>query len=266
VSSGSVAESVEEVRASGGSYHLLGASSAGDFIEYSLDVPQSGAYRLLSRGTNHPGRGIYQLFVNGESLGEPVDWYAPELVYNEATLGKVVLTAGSHILRFECSGKNESSANFKLGLDSLSMVYIGADVVTLYSEFQKLHFSEQEREDLEVAGPMADPDGDRLSNLYEYAFGLDPRLVNLDEVSLELDRVAGGERMDVRAQFPWSDGPTDLNYKVEHSANLVDWQVLPAEQVGDAYYFGVRRMDLRSSLESKEDTSSFVRLKVEASD
>ncbi len=44
-----------------------------------------------------------------------------------------------------------------------------------FSEWQALHFTEAERNDPNISGPLADPDGDGLVNQAEFAFGTLPR-------------------------------------------------------------------------------------------
>jgi len=50
--------------------------------------------------------------------------------------------------------------------------------VGTYDSWRSSHFSAAERADDRISGPLADPDGDSIKNLMEYALGLDPHTPN----------------------------------------------------------------------------------------
>ncbi|MFT6573170.1 MAG: alpha-tubulin suppressor-like RCC1 family protein/sugar lactone lactonase YvrE [Akkermansiaceae bacterium] len=82
-----------------------------------------------------------------------------------------------------------------------------------------------------ISGPQADPDCDGMSNLMEYAFGLDPGVKSFEGVPVvALD--SGFLAITYNRQI----GDPDLTYQVEWSGNLVDWsdvgvteEILPGE-------------------------------------
>lgn len=116
------------------------------------------------------------------------------------------------------------------------------------ARWQAEHFSGSELESPEIAGISADPDGDGLSNLIEYAFGLDPRSgtpaahppgLGLPVHSREF---SGGNWWQV-VDFPRrrSDGAlAPLQYSAEFSTDpaatewLTDGEESVAEFTGDA--------------------------------
>jgi len=65
--------------------------------------------------------GQYQVRLDGRTLGEPVDAYAPALDTTGvvAPLGAVDLDGGPHRLRLEIVGKNEASAGHFIGWHSI---------------------------------------------------------------------------------------------------------------------------------------------------
>jgi len=49
-----------------------------------------------------------------------------------------------------------------------------------FDAWRKEHFSEEELQDPNISGPDADPDGDGIPNLMEYAMGLDPKVKDVN--------------------------------------------------------------------------------------
>lgn len=112
--------------ANGGQWHELAASGPGDWVEYLVEVPSAGRYRIGSVVKQHKARGIAQLLVEGEPLGGPVDQYLPPsdgaYRYLESDHGVVeIAAAGPVTLRFEVVGKNAGASAHKLAVDYLSI-------------------------------------------------------------------------------------------------------------------------------------------------
>lgn len=78
------------------------------------------------------------------------------------------------------------------------------------------HFSAAERRDPSLGTLAADPDGDGLPNLLEYALRLDPRVPNPSPLSL----ATGAQRL--RLTFPRRADP-GLRYSVQASPDLATW-------------------------------------------
>jgi hypothetical protein len=82
----------------------------------------------------------------------------------------------------------------------------------------------------ENAAPDADPDGDGLSNLLEYAFGLDPLVANRQggpEARLGSDRLQLKFRRNLNAD--------DVNYRVLASVDLLNWTEIAAATGGASF-------------------------------
>ncbi len=92
------------------------------------------------------------------------------------------------------------------------------EVTTSAQSWITTHFTESELDDEAISGPTADPDGDGLTNLLEYALGLDPRspdTTGLPEMSTtETDWVYTYTRPVDR---------DDITYAVEISSDLSGW-------------------------------------------
>ncbi|HLP02950.1 MAG TPA: hypothetical protein VK163_13055 [Opitutaceae bacterium] len=91
--------------------------------------------------------------------------------------------------------------------------------LTVLSPFQKWQqdkFGSSASDDA-IAGPSADPDGDGLENLLEYALGLDPLLHGATTVVIDTDTGA------LRLTATKNAAATDIVYMVEVSSDLTSW-------------------------------------------
>ena len=129
------------------------------------------------------------------------------------------------------------------------------------AEWQASHFAGAELDDPMVSGLAADPDGDGLANLQEYAFGLDPRSGQSDGLAagLGLPRFSRVEEAGVLREvleYPRRKSMELTNpvlYAPEFSVNLAegDWS-LPGEVVEVASEFAGDQADLADSWEKVE--------------
>ena len=91
-----------------------------------------------------------------------------------------------------------------------------------FSLWQSSKFTAAQLADLSVSGPLADPEGDSLSNLIEYALGLDPNADDSASLPTSLFVEEGGDTylaLSIRRQT----GLTDVVLSIETSTDLLDW-------------------------------------------
>lgn len=115
------------IQAAGSTVMFYRGSEPGDYMTVTVNVPESGTYNLQSRFLHSPLYGQVQVYVDGQSVGDVYDGYAPEVLAAESfEHGDVQLTAGAHTIRYEVVGKHAQSGNFFIGLDALQLLPAGA--------------------------------------------------------------------------------------------------------------------------------------------
>lgn len=139
----------------------------------------------------------------------------------------VASQAGAHVRSFVFDD-GPGEYRFRLrALDSLGAMSEPVEVAVLVEErppnsgfdrWRALNFPAPAVRDVTQTGPLADFDGDGLSNLLEYALGSDPS-----------DAASGAESMVMMDGGQWTfefDRPgdrSDLTYAVEVSTDLINW-------------------------------------------
>ncbi len=122
VSSGDNQVDAADSAASGGSLNYGNFNSTGDWIEYTVSVPEPGTYAIGARVKKHPDRGISQLYIDGVMQGEPVDQHQAVARYEVVGLGSVTFsTAGNKTFRFQIMGKHPSSNAYTLAYDRIML-------------------------------------------------------------------------------------------------------------------------------------------------
>ena len=120
-----------------------------------------------------------------------------------------------------------------------------------YAAWLSKYFTPQEIADTGIGGPSANPDGDQLSNLLEYAFATDPRTANAPTLTPLLE----GEPSRWKIHFYRARG--DIRYEVQFSRDLATWESVP--DPGEA---GTNVL-VEDPSPPPAGISSFVRLKVD---
>ncbi|MET0263787.1 MAG: hypothetical protein ABW223_12865, partial [Rariglobus sp.] len=100
-----------------------------------------------------------------------------------------------------------------------------------FATFTALNFTDAELAAGLITGPGADPDGDGLSNLFEYAFGVNPRVADAAGVGPAIT-VNGANHLVI--VFRRVVSATDLVYTVESSTNLTTWTPIARSAGGAA--------------------------------
>lgn len=132
-----------------------------------------------------------------------------------------------------------------------SVLSCGAADYADYGAWRTGFFSAGQRADAQIAGAMADPDADGLTNVMEYALGSDPLAPN---VALE----ASGSAY----RFPRRTGITDFELFPEVSTNLQQWTRVSAPAwTANATATGVGHSEVSLSRTGVAPAREFVRLR-----
>jgi hypothetical protein len=71
----------------------------------------------------HRQRGIVQLLINGEEVGNPFDQYMDTegSAFQENAYGSFAFEPGEYTFEFKVVGKNEQAVNYNVSVDSISL-------------------------------------------------------------------------------------------------------------------------------------------------
>lgn len=105
-----------------GDKQLFTSAQPNSTIGFSFSSTKPGKYSLNLYATTAPDFGKIQTLVDGNSLGSPIDLYAPiVLPSGKIAVGTTELSAGNHTLSFRVLGKNVASTGYSLGLNAYSL-------------------------------------------------------------------------------------------------------------------------------------------------
>jgi len=128
-----------------------------------------------------------------------------------------------------------------------------------YSAWTATHFTVSEQSDPSVSGALADPDGDGIVNLIEYASNLDPK--NRDSLPSQ----TGVENGFLTLTYARNKNASDLVFSPEVSSDLINWNSgasylsSPAILSDDGFTQILKVTDLTPSSSANK---RFIRLKV----
>jgi hypothetical protein len=103
---------------------IMDATNVGNYIAFTLSVPQSGTYDVKFATKTYLTRGIGQLSISGINVGSPVDQYNASGggVWKEFDVGNISLSsAGNYVFTFTVAGKNASSSGYTLAFDYIKL-------------------------------------------------------------------------------------------------------------------------------------------------
>jgi len=173
----------------GAGLHIQSTAN-GHFATVVLPNLPAGDYDLGTRVKTWTSRGIMQMAV-AESpdgpfteIGGPHDLYTATDIYTDlAPLPLTFSSAGSKYLRFTVVGRNPAATNSWILVDQISLqpaqstVGAGASI----RDWRYIYFGTHENSG--DAADLADPDGDGIPNLIEYATGSYPTMPSASPVS-----------------------------------------------------------------------------------
>lgn len=107
-----------------GAGEITDGTAAGAFLNFTINVALAGTYDVKVGTKQYPTRGIFQLSVNGVTVGSPQDEYSANTggVFREYDLGTVSIgAAGTYQFDFVATGKNAASSGYTLTYDYIQL-------------------------------------------------------------------------------------------------------------------------------------------------
>ena len=253
-----------------GDYALRVESSSSSSTAYALawhSLPAVTIATTVSTAHEIDGaQGAFRLTRTGD-LGLPLQ--VPLTTTGTAIVGThylalpatVTIPAGQSAISLQLSPVSDSlaqgdrSVGVKLGSD-FAMVSDSSQEATItikdkpFDAWRFGIFSTAELSNPSVSGELADPDGDKLANLIEYAFGLNPKLPN---PSSEVFDTANGYLVVSAAKNPVA---TDIAWSAQVSSDLENWT--PAQTTIDS----ATNFEARDAGLMGDSARRFIRIKI----
>jgi autotransporter-associated beta strand protein len=205
--------------ASGGAGRHFQSTAVND--QMVLEVPglPAGDYLFSFRVKKWTSRGIVQMAVAESAagpwtnVGDPLDLYnATELYTDLGPFPVTFSTSEPQYVRFTVTGKNASSSNYWVLLDSLTFDPATSATGEPIKDWRFAYFGTTSAVD--DADDLADPDQDGVSNLVEYATGSTPTAPNPSPVS------ATFEDGHLALTFNRVLNATDITYRVVAGSDI----------------------------------------------
>ena len=253
-----------------GDYALRVESSSSSSTAYALawhSLPAVTIATTVSTAHEIDGaQGAFRLTRTGD-LGLPLQ--VPLTTTGTAIVGThylalpatVTIPAGQSAISLQLSPVSDSlaqgdrSVGVKVGSD-FAMVSDSSQEATItikdkpFDAWRFGIFSTAELSNPSVSGELADPDGDKLANLIEYAFGLNPKLPN---PSSEVFDTANGYLVVSAAKNPVA---TDIAWSAQVSSDLENWT--PAQTTIDS----ATNFEARDAGLMGDSARRFIRIKI----
>jgi alpha-tubulin suppressor-like RCC1 family protein len=178
-------------------------------IGRSVEVAETVAFSATAEGYPAPS---YQWQISGDDGETWLDLDESELFsnVNTNTLSIIGVTVALRDTRYRLLVGNTAGV--------VESVEAKLTILTSFAAWRETSFTNVELADANIAGSVADPDVDGLTNLLEYALGLDPKTAN----TTGLPEVSTTATDWVYTYTRPVDRP-DLTYVAEVSTDLLNW-------------------------------------------
>jgi hypothetical protein len=100
---------------------FIDAGGVGSWVEFGFEIPDDRPRNLVLLCTHSYDFGTYQISLDGQPFGDPVDFYNREIKLVQHRFGELATAPGRHTIRLECVGLNPNSEGYKLGVDSVRL-------------------------------------------------------------------------------------------------------------------------------------------------
>jgi serine/threonine protein kinase/WD40 repeat protein len=109
-----------------GGHHLFCRTPKDGYVEFAVDLPRAGRYRLDVWLTKSWDYGVVEVSLDGRKVGAAFDGYNNDVLPpDKSEYGIFDLGEGSHRLRFTAVDKNQMSRDYFMGIDCLRLTPMG---------------------------------------------------------------------------------------------------------------------------------------------
>ncbi len=91
------------------------------YLELDFAVGEKQRRGLVLRLTHSYDYGRWQIYLDGEKVGRPLELYSEDIEVHDHVLGSYELEPGKHTIRLECAGRHVLSDGKYLGVDSVRL-------------------------------------------------------------------------------------------------------------------------------------------------
>jgi outer membrane protein assembly factor BamB/mono/diheme cytochrome c family protein len=141
---GVVTHEVHDPNESDGPGFTLEGKQPGDFVTFTVNIPQAGNYNVKVRVDNWKNRGIWQLTTDNVNRGS-ADQFSPWATSAEIDLGNFVFDAGGdHSFTFTVRGKNAASEGYWIVLDYIRLAQLKMEHHPYADTWRPMHPPQQE--------------------------------------------------------------------------------------------------------------------------
>jgi eukaryotic-like serine/threonine-protein kinase len=100
----------------------------GGYVEFEFEVGEAGRYELALLWSRGPDAGVFQVALDGQDLGGPLDGFGDRIApVSATTMGKPRLDSGVHRLRCTLLEKNTRSRGHEMGIDAIRLTPLADD-------------------------------------------------------------------------------------------------------------------------------------------
>ncbi len=153
----------------------------GNFVESGMAVPENGEYAISMVPFRFIQRGIVQVSIDDEPIGQPIDLYAAsaQTATDPVQLGTRQLKAGGRRVRFTVTGTNPDSGDYMLSVKAVVLRRLDGDPVEPDAGRNRFQLAFHPGlaatldRDTEVMGPVLTPSPyrDQAINVLEQSIG-----------------------------------------------------------------------------------------------
>ncbi len=202
-----------------GGHVALNPKGVGAEIHQKIEIQHTNLYQISAIMTRGPEYGLAELTINGKIVGQPYDYYHPELIAGTLVVFDTVpLNRGENHIVLKNVGKSTESIGYKIGVDS----------------YQILHDSPFVRKYM-VLGPFPKTDGNTTVPSVS-----SKKHLNLNETYIGID----GKTIHWREVEPRTSGMLDLRSNIGPNTGVIGYAV--------TYVYAPKAMDTAMLIGSDE--------------